>query len=172
MDVNRAGVSGEIVAPYVLQQAVPSQYDATIADHIDEQVEEAGWQVYLAVTTPYLATADINSQFVNNQDAILDGGIRRAMRGVGCWGLVTAPKEGTNPRTQFFPTEWFGDVVIRAQFQSDNFVRLFATRGQHQDGYMGCFGLIAELPTDIQPIETRQHEVEQNERHGIVPCYL
>src|SRR5207245_4314958 len=62
-----------------------------------------------------------------------------------------------------------GDVVVRSQFESDNFVHFLPARRQHNDGNRNPLGL--ELLADIQAAHTRHQDRKStrlNSSHGSI----
>src|SRR6185503_3863288 len=59
--------------------------------------------------------------------------------------------------------EWFGDVIIGAQFQAKNSVNLGGFGGHHND-WDGDRGRVsAKHLANFQAVDLRQHQIEQNQ---------
>ena len=50
-------------------------------------------------------------------------------------GGFAAPKHRTDAGHQFLWAEWLGQIIIRAQLEPDQLVRLIGASGQHDDGH-------------------------------------
>ena len=62
---------------------------------------------------------------------------------------------------QFADAEGLGDVIIRAEVQSDDFVDFLAFGGEHQDGRRDFFG--AELFADVVTARAGQHDIQDDQ---------
>ena len=71
------------------------------------------------------------------------------------------PQHGSNARHHLAWRKGLHNVIIRADIQSKNAVRIFVFRGNHQNRN-------ARYPTDaaadLQPVYPRQHDIQQNQR--------
>ena len=76
---------------------------------------------------------------------------------------VGAAQQRTYPRDQLVRTERFREVIVSAELQSDDSLRLFRARRQHDDRDIGGLLVRADAPADFQPVEMRQHQVEYQE---------
>ena len=74
-------------------------------------------------------------------------------------GKHTAQRDA-NAREQFLGTERLGDVIVGADVEHRDFVRLAAARRQHDDRH-GRFR--ANAPADLGPLDVRQPQVEDDE---------
>ena len=66
-------------------------------------------------------------------------------------------------RTSSRGLKGFGDVVVSAQFESDDTIDLFASSSQHEDGNAARRGLLPERAADFHAIDVRQHDVENDQ---------
>ena len=96
-----------------------------------------------------LQTSEIQSTSVRFEDL----GFRRQRR--------YAPAEGVDSSKELPNGERFGQVVIGTRFEPGHFVVLGSTSGQHQD--VQRWPCPAETATDLDPVEIRQHEIEEDE---------
>src|ERR1700731_3524784 len=67
-------------------------------------------------------------------------------------------QNGFHTREQFPDRERFGDVIIGAQFEADDFVYLLPASGEHNDGNRGTLGL--QLLAYIQAAHAWHHHVQ------------
>ena len=82
-------------------------------------------------------------------------------------------QEPAGPRDQFVHRERLHDVVVRAGFKSAQFVRLLATRRQHDDRQSLGLGLLPQAPAQLDPGQSGQHPVEyQQIRHAFLEARL
>ena len=84
----------------------------------------------------------------------------RLRRGGGAAPAGTASQDGPNPRHHFAQGEGFHDVVIGAEFQSEDAVDLLAASGQEDDRDVGAG---QALPAEIESATVRQTHVEDHE---------
>jgi hypothetical protein len=61
------------------------------------------------------------------------------------------------------------DVVVCSELEADDHVRGVGLRREHDDG---DGALLAQLPADLEPIERRQHHVEEHEVEGVMASTL
>jgi hypothetical protein len=80
--------------------------------------------------------------------------------GVVSRGWVRATEDGPDTGYDLPRREWFGDVVVGAELESDDPIRLVAARREHDDGG-GAIG--PDAPEHLEPVESREHQVEQHE---------
>ena len=62
--------------------------------------------------------------------------------------------------SQFARIEWFGQIIVGAQFEADDAVDILAAGGQHQ--YRRASSL-AQPPQDFETVHARQHHVEDHQ---------
>ena len=72
-------------------------------------------------------------------------------------------KEGLDAGNQGFGAEWFGDVVVGSQLQANDGVRFLGFGGQHDDGEHRGLWSRSKAFTDLDPVDLRQHQVEDNQ---------
>ena len=66
-------------------------------------------------------------------------------------------------RQQFPRIEWLGQIIVRADLETDDAVHIFAARGQQQNADVRRR---ADPPQHLKPIQSRQHHVQQDQRKG------
>ena len=74
-----------------------------------------------------------------------------------------AAKDGADAGQEDFHGEGFGDVVIRAEGEADDYVGFFGLGGEHDDGEGGGVGIGFEGAGDVLAGEARHHDVEDDE---------
>jgi len=75
-----------------------------------------------------------------------------------------AAQHGVDARHQFARIERLGQVVVGAQFQTDDAVDLVALGGQHDDGEIPAFLVLrAQAAANRQAVLARHHQVEHDE---------
>ncbi len=89
---------------------------------------------------------------------------------LGCRLTVGSAGEGLDPCQQFTDAEGFGDVVVGTRRKPGNLVVLGAPCGQHQ--HVKVRSRDAKSAADFQPVQTRQHEVENHEIEGTVGAHV
>lgn len=73
---------------------------------------------------------------------------------------VRSPQDGVHTRNELAWIEGLRQVIVSADFESYDPVDVVAAGGQHQDRNLG---LSTELPQNFEPVETREHHVENHE---------
>ncbi len=82
---------------------------------------------------------------------------------VGRRGAVRAAQQRSHARDDFIGAERLGDVIVRAKFEPDDAIGFFRLRGQHDDRDGGGRRVGANRATELQAIESWQHQVEDHE---------
>jgi hypothetical protein len=137
-----------LISPNFIKQFLPGDYLLGILHHKFHNLEflrsERHWlprasQLHLRETDGNIAKAERVT-------------IRRPRR---------AAKGGTNTRQQFSRAKWLGYVVIRAQFEQQNFVSYFRGSAQNDDRNMGR--RLLDLPANVASCESRKAKIEEND---------
>ncbi len=76
---------------------------------------------------------------------------------------MRAAQQRAHARDHFVRAERLGDVVVGAQLQPDDAVRLFGAGGEHDDRHGGRARVAAQRAADLEAVEAGQHQVEQHE---------
>src|SRR6185503_14807096 len=63
-------------------------------------------------------------------------------------------------------SERLGEVIVCTAFETDDFVRFLAARGEHQDWNVGIFGVASDRLTDGDAVEAGEHDVEDDKIEG------
>jgi len=71
-----------------------------------------------------------------------------------------AAQQGAHPRHELARAEGFRQVVVGADLEAEDLVRLFPARGEHQDRDIA---LPADAAADLEPVRGRDHEVQNDE---------
>jgi hypothetical protein len=147
MRVDRARAGAVGVAPHVRQQLLPPEHDAGPGQQVGQQVELGRREVDLGtVETDQPGGGVERDALVAQHDALR--------------GVVDPPQHGPDAGDKLAGAERLGHVVVGADRQPDHEVGLVVTGGQHDDRHPPV-GL--DAPAHLQPVEPRQHEVEDDE---------
>ena len=71
-------------------------------------------------------------------------------------------KQRTDAAPELPDRERLGDVVVGAELETEHLVELLAARGEHDDRHVA---LAAQPLAHLQPVEPREHDVEDDEVH-------
>ena len=82
----------------------------------------------------------------------------------GC--AFAAAQHRFDPQHHLTRAERLGDVVVRSQLETDNTIELFTLGGEHDQGDGGGFGIALENPGQLEPVQSWEHEVEDNQVRG------
>ena len=74
------------------------------------------------------------------------------------------PEDRADPQHELLRAEWLRQVVISAERQTANPIRLFTARGQHENGHLARRRLSAELLEHFVDRRAGEHQVEDDER--------
>ena len=86
---------------------------------------------------------------------------RRITPSSGGRARLGAAEQGVDARQQLADAERFGDVIVRAEVEADDFVDLLALGREHEDGRGDLSG--AEFLADVVAAFAGQHHVEHDE---------
>lgn len=80
---------------------------------------------------------------------------------VRCGGLALggAAGDGAKAGEQFARRKCFGQIIVRADFEADDAVRLLAAAGEHEDRRVRG---AAEFFEDLEAIHAREHDIEDD----------
>jgi hypothetical protein len=73
------------------------------------------------------------------------------------------PEQCVHAGEQFADAERFGDVVVGAAVETEDFVRFRVSRDQHQDRCVSARAFGAKRPADGDSVQTGQHDVKNND---------
>ena len=154
MDVDRARVAGERVAPDALEQLVARQHEAAVVEQLPEQVELLRRELDLLAADRRLAAAGVDAQVAVRDHLGLElAALRRG-----------APQDRLDPRDELARVERLRQVVVGADLEPDDLVDVLVARGQHQDRHVGA---LAQPLADLDPVDVRQHQVEHDQRRRV-----
>jgi hypothetical protein len=71
-----------------------------------------------------------------------------------------SPEQGFGACDQLLRVEGFRQVVVRTHLEADHLVGDLVARGEHDDRHLAQ---LADLLADRQPVDTRQHDVQDHE---------
>src|SRR4051812_36871968 len=145
-DVDRVRRRHRVVAPDLVEQALAGDDEALVAHQELEQLELPISQLDFP-----LAAADLAGVGIEDEVAYLHRG--GATRG-------TAPQQRPDPRQQLLALERLDQVIVGAAVEAGDAVLGLGAGGQHQDRHVA---IAAQAPTDLDPVESRQAEVEDDE---------
>ena len=102
--------------------------------------------------------------------AVVGDGLRGAVMcpqfGRGCGGRYgTASAYGFDARDEFAAAEGFADVVVGAQFQTDDAIDFVVARGEKEDGDVA---VRADVAAKCQAVGVGQADVEQDAVDGLI----
>jgi len=72
-----------------------------------------------------------------------------------------ATQDSSHPQHELLDEKRFGQVVVGAELQTEDAVGVRATRGEEEDGDPVSVG--AQLPADLEAVDPRQHDVEDQQ---------
>ena len=70
------------------------------------------------------------------------------------------PQHGTDAGQQLARVERLGDVVVRAQLESDDLVGVVPAGGDHDQGRVR---VLADLARQREPVHARQHQIDEQD---------
>jgi hypothetical protein len=151
--VERARSAEVIVTPDVVEQAVTRKNFARMSGEELKQLK-----LFCSEFLDRFAAAQLESFRINGCAADVEDSVPVLF----CdWSCAGAAEECVDSCKEFADAEGFGDVVISAEVQSDNFVDFLTFSSQHQDGRRILFG--AELFAYVIPARAGEHDVQNNE---------
>ena len=156
MDVDGAGLTIEIESPGFLQKLLTAEDKSAVFSQGEEKVKFLRTQVEAARVDPYLSSGGINGQVAKVDRR---GLIHLSFR---------ASQNGFDAGNQFARVERLGQVVIRAHFESQDFIDILVTSGEHEDGCRVIYR--TQTPADFKTVEPGEHDVQYN-KSRMLACY-
>ena len=141
MHVHRAQISRIFVAPKRFQQLFAAVNLAAIGDEQAQHIKFLGGEIDFLPAKRDRAQILIDAQFVHRQDIALLFFARRAH----------AAQDGLDTRLDFQNVERLGHIIVRAVFQAEDLIHIFALCGEHDDGHVG---FLTDALTDFDPRPT------------------
>jgi hypothetical protein len=149
VDIDHPLVAVEVVPPHPLQQLRPGEHPPRGSGKCGEQVELQAGQHHRRAVRFDLAADRVDHQTVEPQ--------RRVPLGAN----TTVPAQHRLDPGRHFPrTERLGHVVVRTDAQPDELVNLLRPCSDQDD-----VGIAegAQLPEHLQPVNSRQHDIQQHQ---------
>src|SRR5690606_10742777 len=84
--------------------------------------------------------------------------VNRTATGLHAIAVIGSPQHDLDPRDQFPGAERLGNIIIRAQFQTDNAVQFFTFSADENDRNLG---FLADMAAKAEAVFTGHHDVEQ-----------
>ncbi len=78
--------------------------------------------------------------------------------------LAGTAQDGLDTRLDLQDVERFGHIVVRAVFEPQNFIHVFALGGEHDNRHIG---LLADPLADLNAVQFGQHHIQQDKVNGI-----
>ena len=153
MHIESLGVADVVAPPHAVDQRLPGKHSTGVGQQQVQQLE-------LLQRQRDIAAVDRDAVLVGIERDVADR--QRAGRQVGRAGGVgwRATQHRAHPCDDLAHPVRLGDVVVGADLEADDGVDLGAFRGDHDDGHMAA---LAQLTTDVDAAEARQHHVEQDD---------
>src|ERR1035438_7595362 len=152
--IDGAGINEAVVVPHIAKQLVPGLHAPAALRQKRQQLELSGGQLKRLP-----APLDQVPRSVDKQVAQLEGG------GL-CRRGLTALQNLLHAQDQLSRAKGLGDVVLRAQFQADDAVKLSRFGREHNDGNGGGGGVATQHLAHLQPVDLGQHQVEHDQVWG------
>ena len=139
-----------------LEELAPREDDAGALREHDEHLELDERQLRRLA-----ANIDGSARHVDAKLAALDEllAFARQVRRRG------SAQQRSHPASELPDRERLRDVVVRAELESENLVELLPARREHDDRHVA---LSAQSLADLEAVETRKHDVEHDEIHGLL----
>src|SRR5271169_5715870 len=150
VDVDGAGSDVGGIAPDGVEQMIAAENASLVAREIIEQAEFGGGR------------GNQVSAYGEGHGRRIDFDIADFHR-AGRQGTLEAPQHSLDARDEFPRAEGLGDVVVGAEFETEDAVGFAALRGQENYGH-GCqAGGLANSAADFESIFAGDHDVEHEE---------
>ena len=114
------GVGG--VTPHGVKELFARKSSAWVGGHIQQEIKLSACEVDQVTVNP-----NLTATFINYHAQDLDWRFGYRLRG----GLTS--KEGLYSGNDLTDAEWFRDVIIGAELQSENFLNFIPSGGEHHD---------------------------------------
>ena len=149
MHVHRARVTGIIVVfPHGFQHLLAGERAAAVGDEHLQEIKFLRGQAHFLSAEGDGALDEVDLHIMHADDFLLLHDVSPG-----------AAQHGANPRAHLQNVERFGHVVVRAVFQTEDFVHVLALGGQHDNRNTGCF---ADALADAESVHLWQHHVQQH----------
>ena len=154
MDVDRARVAGERVAPDALEQLVAGEHEPAVVEQLPEQLELLRRELDLAVADHHLAAAGVDQQVaVPDLVTFVAPAVERR-----------AAEDALHARDELAGVEGLRQVVVGADLEPDDLVDILVAGGQHQDRHVRS---LAHAAADLDAVHVGQVEIEDDQRRHL-----
>src|SRR5215210_4014328 len=146
IDVDEVGRQAELLVPHAREEEIPGEHPPGISGHKLEQFVFAGRKLYLPVGPSHLPGRGVDLQLSNTEYLVPLG----------------PPEQSADAGEQFFYVERFGQVIVGATVEAVYLVERGIAGRQHDNRHPAT--TLAQPPEDTDPVQTRQHDVEDDQR--------
>src|SRR5262249_39758836 len=150
VSVDGAGVDEAVVFPDVTQKGFAGLGAASAQGQRGEELELGGGELDWAAFHFDFVARDVELKFLPDKAV-----------GLLMFGGST-PEEALDAQDQFPRAEGFGDVVVGAEFQTENPIHLRGLGGEHDDRDGGRAGVAPEDFANFQAVHSGDHQVEDD----------
>jgi hypothetical protein len=77
--------------------------------------------------------------------------------------VLEATLDGLDPLEKDLYAKWLGDIIVSSQREADELVGFLSLGRQHENWDFASLFSGAQPPTNVQAIDYRQHQVEENQ---------
>src|SRR5215210_915158 len=146
VDVNEVGRQAELLVPDAREEEIPGEHPPGILGHELEQFVFAGCKLYLPVGPSHPSGRGVDLEVGNTEYLVSLG----------------PPEQRPDAGEQLLYVERFGQVIVGATVEAVYLVEGGVAGRQHDNGHPATS--LAQLPEDTDPVQTRQHNVEDDQR--------
>ena len=151
VDVHGAGLTVEVEAPRLLKNLLAAEDESAVFGEGEEQIE-----FLCAQAQRGRIDSDLPSGWVNRQVAESNrGGVFAPV------DAIPAPQNRFDARNEFARVEWLGQVIVRAEFETEDLVDIFVAGGEHENRGGVIRG--AQSAADFETVELRQHHIQHDQ---------
>src|SRR5579875_987571 len=150
--VDGAGPARIRHAPDEVEQAFPGEDDAGVLEEAGEQVELLARQLDRPAGDRHLAGVAAQHDLARRQHLVLDA-------------PLGAAEDRLDPGGELARRERLRDVVVRAELEAGDPVRLLVAGGEHHDRHLRAG---ADPAADLEGVDAGQAEGEGEHAHGLV----
>src|SRR5262249_20915710 len=147
MDVDRARVARERVAPHALEELIAGEDEAAMVEELPEEVELLRRKTDLGIADMALAAAGIEDEGSVLERASL------VMRPL----VPAATEDRAHPGDELARVERLRQIVVRAGVEASDLVEVVVARREHEDRQIAR---LADPAADLHPVEIGKHQVE------------
>ena len=151
VDVDRARVAGERVAPDALEQLVARQHHAAVLEQGPEEVELLGRELHVARCRPCTSRRPASMRI---SPCVSTPPARRPA------ARVARRRIDLTRATSSRGVERLGQVVVGADLEADDLVDVVVARRQHDDRHLRA---TRGRAADLEPVDVGQVEVEHDQ---------